>query len=122
MALSLMVQLLRMQVNSTRFSRSQVSMPRWRRLKVRTMRGITCSDRLAKESSGNGVLGCVPGTANFLLMERELADLVGGLREWGVLVSDVSNQMPAAYVRVSAGRLRRRTRFSRCSGKSGRGA
>ncbi len=56
--------------------------------------------REALETMGADVY---PGTANFLLMRCELADAAVRLRDRGVLVSDVSSQMPLGYIRVSIG-------------------
>jgi histidinol-phosphate aminotransferase len=44
-----------------------------------------------------------PSNTNFLLMRAEVPDLVTRLRDVGVLVSDVSNQLPPGFVRVSVG-------------------
>jgi histidinol-phosphate aminotransferase len=44
-----------------------------------------------------------PSSTNFLLVQSEVPDLVARLRDEGVLLSDVSNQLPAGFFRVSAG-------------------
>jgi histidinol-phosphate aminotransferase len=44
-----------------------------------------------------------PSSTNFLLVRSEVPDLVRRLRDEGVLVSDVSNQLPAGFFRVSIG-------------------
>ena len=44
-----------------------------------------------------------PSSANFLLAWAEIPDLVTRLRDAGVLVSDVSNQLPSGFFRVSIG-------------------
>jgi histidinol-phosphate aminotransferase len=44
-----------------------------------------------------------PSSTNFLLVQSEVPDLVARLRGEGVLVSDVSNQLPAGFFRVSVG-------------------
>ncbi len=41
--------------------------------------------------------------ANFLLLRTEIPDAVIKFRETGILVSDLSNQMPAGFIRVSIG-------------------
>ena len=44
-----------------------------------------------------------PSSTNFLLVRAEVPELVTRLRDAGVLVSDVSNQLPAGFFRVSIG-------------------
>jgi histidinol-phosphate aminotransferase len=44
-----------------------------------------------------------PSSTNFLLVRAEIPDLVIRLRDAGVLVSDVSNQLPSGFFRVSIG-------------------
>jgi histidinol-phosphate aminotransferase len=44
-----------------------------------------------------------PSCTNFLLVRTVVPDLATQLRDAGVLVSDVSNQLPAGYLRVSIG-------------------
>jgi histidinol-phosphate aminotransferase len=44
-----------------------------------------------------------PSSTNFLLVRSGVPDLVIRLRDEGVLVSDVSNQLPAGFFRVSVG-------------------
>jgi histidinol-phosphate aminotransferase len=44
-----------------------------------------------------------PSSTNFLLVQTKMPDLPERLGEAGVLVSDVSNQMPPGFVRVSVG-------------------
>ena len=44
-----------------------------------------------------------PSSTNFLLARAEIPDLVTRLRDTGVLVSDVSNQLPSGFFRVSIG-------------------
>jgi histidinol-phosphate aminotransferase len=44
-----------------------------------------------------------PSRTNFLLMWTEVPDLARRLQDAGVLVSDVSNQLPAGFLRVSIG-------------------
>jgi histidinol-phosphate aminotransferase len=48
-------------------------------------------------------LDAYPSATNFLLVRSEMLDLVARLRDVGVLVSDVSNQLPAGFFRVSIG-------------------
>jgi histidinol-phosphate aminotransferase len=48
-------------------------------------------------------VGVYPSSTNFLLAQAEIPDLVIRLRETGVLVSDVSNQLPQGFFRVSIG-------------------
>jgi histidinol-phosphate aminotransferase len=47
-----------------------------------------------------------PSSTNFLLVQSEVPDLVARLEDEGVLVCDVSNQLPAGFFRVSIGRPR----------------
>ena len=44
-----------------------------------------------------------PSNTNFLLARAEIPDLVTRLRDVGVLVSDVSNQLPPGFIRVTVG-------------------
>jgi histidinol-phosphate aminotransferase len=44
-----------------------------------------------------------PSTTNFLLMKTEHPDAAGRLEEMGILVSDLSNQLPSGFIRVSIG-------------------
>jgi histidinol-phosphate aminotransferase len=44
-----------------------------------------------------------PSSTNFLLVQSEVPDLVARLKDEGVLVADVSNQLPAGFFRVSVG-------------------
>ena len=44
-----------------------------------------------------------PSSTNFLLVRAEIPELVTQLREAGVFVSDVSNQLPLGFFRVSVG-------------------
>jgi histidinol-phosphate aminotransferase len=44
-----------------------------------------------------------PSSTNFLLVQSDVPDLVARLRDEGVLVADVSNQLPAGFFRVSVG-------------------
>ena len=42
-------------------------------------------------------------TTNFLLVKTEIPDIVKRLRDIGILVLDLSNQLPSGFVRVSIG-------------------
>jgi len=42
-------------------------------------------------------------TTNFLLVRTEIPDAVSEFREIGILVSDLSNQLPPGFIRVSIG-------------------
>ncbi|MCD6284865.1 MAG: hypothetical protein J7M39_03005, partial [Anaerolineae bacterium] len=45
---------------------------------------------------------CVyPSNANFLLVKAQVPDMAQRLRELDVWVSDMSNQLPLGYIRVS---------------------
>jgi histidinol-phosphate aminotransferase len=44
-----------------------------------------------------------PSSTSFLLVRAEIPELVTQLRDVGVFVSDVSNQLPAGFFRVSTG-------------------
>lgn len=58
--------------------------------------------RLRRALDGLGVRA-YPSCTNFLLVWTEVPDLAARLRAAGVLVCDVSNQLPAGYLRVSIG-------------------
>jgi histidinol-phosphate aminotransferase len=45
-----------------------------------------------------------PSSTSFLLVRSDVPDLVARLKDEGVLVADVSNQLPAGFFRVSIGR------------------
>ena len=49
-----------------------------------------------------GIQAC-PSSTNFLLVRAEVPDAVTRLRDVGVLVADVSNQLPPGFFRVSIG-------------------
>jgi histidinol-phosphate aminotransferase len=59
-------------------------------------------DRLWQALDGLGVR-VYPSSTNFLLVRTEVPDLVTRLRDAGVLVSDVSNQLPSGFFRASIG-------------------
>ncbi|MGC9332669.1 MAG: pyridoxal phosphate-dependent aminotransferase [Anaerolineae bacterium] len=59
-------------------------------------------ERLRQALAALGVLAYLSHT-NFLLVRTEVADLAARLSETGVLVSDVSNQLPAGFLRVTTG-------------------
>jgi histidinol-phosphate aminotransferase len=44
-----------------------------------------------------------PGRANFLLVRTRIPDVANRLKDRGVLVSDVSDQLPSGFIRVSIG-------------------
>jgi histidinol-phosphate aminotransferase len=52
-----------------------------------------------------------PSSTNFLLVWAKMPELVARLRGEGVLVSDVSNQLPAGFFRVSIGTPRENDAF-----------
>jgi histidinol-phosphate aminotransferase len=52
-----------------------------------------------------------PSSTNFLLVRTQVPDLATRLRQAGVLVSDVSNQLPAGLLRVSIGTPRENDAF-----------
>ena len=45
----------------------------------------------------------IPSQANFLLVRTGVPDIARRLKDAGVLVSDVSNQLPPGFIRVSVG-------------------
>ncbi|MFP4394342.1 MAG: pyridoxal phosphate-dependent aminotransferase [Anaerolineales bacterium] len=59
-------------------------------------------ERLGQALSDLGVR-VYPSRANFLLMRAQLPDVASRLEEAGVRVSDVSNQLPPGFIRVSVG-------------------
>ncbi len=44
-----------------------------------------------------------PSSTNFLLIKAEIPDLIRKLKEIGILIADLSNQLPPGFVRVSVG-------------------
>jgi histidinol-phosphate aminotransferase len=58
--------------------------------------------RLVQALNGLGA-HVYPSCTNFLLVQTMVPDLATRLRDAGVLVSDVSNQLPAGFLRVSIG-------------------
>jgi histidinol-phosphate aminotransferase len=59
-------------------------------------------ERLWRTLDGLGV--CVyPSSTNFLLVKAQIRDVAERLGDVGVLVSDVSNQLPQGFIRVSIG-------------------
>jgi histidinol-phosphate aminotransferase len=56
--------------------------------------------REALEDAGARV---IPSQANFLLVRTGVPDIARRLKDAGVLVSDVSNQLPPGFIRVSVG-------------------
>ena len=40
---------------------------------------------------------------NFLLLKADFPDIVDKLADIGILISDLSNQLPAGFIRVSIG-------------------
>ncbi len=44
-----------------------------------------------------------PSTTNFLLIKTDFPDAANRFEEMGILVSDLSNQLPAGFIRVSTG-------------------
>lgn len=59
-------------------------------------------ERLRQALAGLGVR-VYPSSTNFLLVEMETPDAAQRLKDADVLVSDVSNQMPSGFVRISIG-------------------
>jgi len=48
-------------------------------------------------------ISAYPSAANFLLFKTEIYDAANKLKDIGILIDDVSNQMPAGFIRVSIG-------------------
>ena len=44
-----------------------------------------------------------PSSANFVLVKTEVPDIAGRIADMGVLVSDLSNQLPPGFMRISIG-------------------
>jgi histidinol-phosphate aminotransferase len=44
-----------------------------------------------------------PSSTNFLLVRTRVPDVARRLRDVGILISDVSNQLPPGFIRVSVG-------------------
>ncbi|MEA3376543.1 MAG: histidinol-phosphate transaminase [Chloroflexota bacterium] len=60
-------------------------------------------ERLREALEGAGA-HVAPSHTNFLLVRTDVLDVAARLRDAGVLVSDVSNQLPRGFIRVSVGR------------------
>lgn len=56
-----------------------------------------------REALGTMRVRVAPSHTNFVLIRTKMADIAGKLKEIGVLVSDVSNQLPPGFIRVSVG-------------------
>lgn len=74
--------------------------PRYMRQNVRQAIAERAALRDALSSLGVKVY---PSSANFLLVRSRVPDVAQRLRELGVWVSDVSNQLPPGFIRVSVG-------------------
>jgi histidinol-phosphate aminotransferase len=59
-------------------------------------------ERVWRALNGSGVRVC-PSSTNFLLVKTEIPDIVRRFRDIGVLITDLSNQLPPGFVRVSIG-------------------
>jgi len=71
-------------------------------MKENVRRTIAERERLRRALHDLG--SCVyPSSANFLLIKSEIPDVVRRLGELGVLVSDISSQLPLGFARVSIG-------------------
>ncbi|MEJ2738161.1 MAG: aminotransferase class I/II-fold pyridoxal phosphate-dependent enzyme, partial [Anaerolineae bacterium] len=68
-------------------------------------RVVTERERLRRALDKLGV-HVYPSSASFLLVRTDVPDVVAWLGDKGVLVADVSNQLPAGFFRVSIGRPR----------------
>jgi histidinol-phosphate/aromatic aminotransferase/cobyric acid decarboxylase-like protein len=44
-----------------------------------------------------------PSSTNFFLVKTIVPDVVRKLRDIGILISDLSNQLPSGFIRVSTG-------------------
>jgi histidinol-phosphate aminotransferase len=93
---------------SLRAALAALSQPGYMRKNVR--RVVEERERVGQALAGLGVR-VYPSSTNFLLVRTEAADLAARLREAGVLVSDVSNQLPAGYLRVTIGTPRENDAF-----------
>ena len=60
-------------------------------------------ERVCKALEKSGAL-VYSSDANFLLVRTEIPDLKGRLEEMGILIFDLSNQLPPGFVRVSIGK------------------
>jgi len=59
-------------------------------------------ERVWRVLNGSGVR-VYPSSTNFLLVKTEIPDIVRRFRDIGVLIADLSNQLPPGFVRVSVG-------------------
>jgi len=59
-------------------------------------------ERVKEEASKMGIK-VYPSHGNFLLMRTDTPSLPRKLREYGIMVADLSGQMPSGFVRVSIG-------------------
>ena len=59
-------------------------------------------ERVWSALNGSGVRVC-PSSTNFLLVRTGIPDIVRRFRDIGVLITDISNQLPPGFVRVSIG-------------------
>jgi histidinol-phosphate aminotransferase len=71
-------------------------------MKDNVRRTIAERERLRQSLSESG--SCVyPSSTNFLLIKSDIPDVVKRLQEHDILVSDLSNQLPLGFARVSIG-------------------
>jgi histidinol-phosphate aminotransferase len=72
-------------------------------MKENVRRVVTERERLRRALDELGV-HVYPSSTNFLLVRTKVPDLVARLEDEGVLVCDISGQLPAGFFRVSIGR------------------
>lgn len=67
------------------------------------VRKLTAERERVREALGDLGAPVYPSHTNFLLVRTRVPDMAARLRDSGVLVSDVSNQLPPGFIRVSVG-------------------
>jgi histidinol-phosphate aminotransferase len=66
-------------------------------------RVISERERIWKVLNDNLAVNVYKSRTNFLLLKTDIPDMVGKLANIGILISDLSNQLPSGFIRVSIG-------------------
>jgi histidinol-phosphate aminotransferase len=66
-------------------------------------RVISERERIWKVLNDNLAVNVYKSRTNFLLLKTDIPDMVGKLANIGILISDLSNQLPLGFIRVSIG-------------------
>lgn len=75
-------------------------------MKGNVCRVIAERERIWKTLSDNPAVNVYKSTTNFLLLKTNIPDMADRLTDRGILISDLSNQLPAGFIRVSVGNRR----------------